>query len=99
MAEFTVTAAQLQSKAEELSQYNASFKKEVENLNQTETQLMGMWDGEAKDTFHGAFNRDKVNMDNFYNAIAQYVNALQQIAAKYAQAESQNTQIASQRSY
>jgi len=99
MAEFQVTAAQLQSKAEELSQYNASFKQKVDSLEETEVALMGMWDGEAKDTFHAAFNRDKVNMQNFYNAIAQYVSALQQIAAKYSQAEAQNTQTASQRSY
>lgn len=99
MAEIMVTAAQLQSKAEELNQLNATFKSKVDGLEQTETALMGMWEGEAKEAFHNAFNRDKINMQNFYNAIAQYVNALQQMAAKYAQGEAQNTQIAQQRTY
>lgn len=99
MAEIMVTAAQLQKKADELNRYNTQFKKKVDSLEQTETSLMGMWDGDAKEAFHNAFNRDKINMQNFYNAIAQYVNVLQQIAASYAKGESQNINTANQRSY
>lgn len=99
MAEIMVTAAQLQSKAEVLNQYNTTFKSKVDSLEQTETALMGMWEGDAKEAFHNAFNRDKINMQNFYNAIAQYVNVLQQIATKYAQGENQNINTANTRSY
>lgn len=99
MAEIKVTASQLNAKAEELEGLNNQFKNTVNALEETETTLMGMWDGEAKDTFHQAFNNDKTQMNNYFNAIAQYVNVMRQIAAKYAQAEAANVGTASQRKY
>ena len=99
MAEIKVTASQLNAKAEELEGLNNQFKNTVNSLEETETALMGMWDGEAKDTFHQAFTSDKTQMNNYFNAIAQYVNVMRQIAAKYAQAEAANVGTASQRKY
>ncbi len=99
MAELIVTAAQLRSKAQELQQLNQTFKAKVDSLEETETALGGMWEGDAKEAFHKAFNSDKIQMTNFYNAIAQYVSVMEQIAAKYEQAESQNVQTASARNY
>lgn len=60
---------------------------------------MGMWEGEAKNAFHNAFQNDKAKMQNFKTAIDQYVAALQNIAAKYAQAEAANVNTASTRNY
>ena len=58
-----------------------------------------MWEGEARDTFHQAFTRDKQQMDVFHQLIAQYVQALLEIAARYEQAEARNREIASARNY
>ena len=58
-----------------------------------------MWEGEANDAFHNAFTRDKVQMDNFYNAIQQYAAVLDNIAAKYEAAEATNTNTATTRTY
>ena len=99
MAELKVTAAQLISKAEELQQLNQTFKAKVDALDETEVALAGMWDGDAKEAFHNAFNKDKVQMTNFYNAIAQYVSVMEQIAAKYNEAEVRNVDTASTRNY
>jgi WXG100 family type VII secretion target len=99
MAELKVTAAQLISKAEELQQLNHTFKAKVDALEETETSLAGMWDGDAKEAFHKAFMSDKVQMTNFYNAIAQYVSVMEQIAAKYNEAEVRNVDTASTRNY
>ena len=99
MAEIKVTASQLNTKAEELEALNNQFKSTVNSLEETEAALAGMWDGEAKDAFHQAFNSDKTQMTNYYNAIAQYVNVMRQIAAKYAQAEATNVSIGSERKY
>lgn len=99
MAEIKVTAAQLNTKAEELEALNNQFKSTVNSLEETEAALAGMWDGEAKDAFHQAFTNDKTQMNNYYNAIAQYVNVMRQIAAKYAQAEATNVSIGSERKY
>ncbi len=99
MAEIKVTATQLNAKAEELEGLNNQFKNTVNALEETEVALAGMWEGEAKDAFHQAFNKDKTQMDNYFNAIAQYVGVMRQIAAKYAQAESVNVATANERKY
>jgi len=94
LGEIKVTASQLRSKADELTQINAAFRSRVESLVEAEAMLMGMWDGEAKTAFHNAFERDKENMSRFYNAIAQFICTLQQIAAKYDNADARSAQIA-----
>lgn len=99
MAELLVTASQLIAKADELKQFNATFKNKVNELEETEANLATMWEGEAKDAFHTAFTNDKTQMNNFYNAIEQYVAVMQQIAANYSKAEAANVDTASARNY
>lgn len=99
MSYFQVTSSQLKAKAEELRNLNATFKSTTGELEELEATLGSQWEGEAKNAFHQAFTRDKVQMDNFYNAIEQYVNVLLTIAAKYENAESINTQTATTRTY
>ena len=99
MSQIRVTAAQLKTQAETLRATNQNFKTRVNNLESTEAQLKSMWEGEANDAFHNAFTRDKVQMDNFYNAIQQYAAVLDNIAAKYEAAEATNTNTATTRTY
>lgn len=99
MALINVTAAHLKAQAEELKQLNATFKSTVNELESTEAQLNSMWEGEANTAFHNAFSRDKIQMDNFYNAIEVYVNALLTIASKYQLAEGMNVETATTRNY
>lgn len=99
MSYFSVTSAQLRAKAQELSDQNSQVKAQIDALLQTETSLGSMWEGDAKTAFHNAFMKDKVQMDNFYTAISNYVTVLNSIAQKYEQAEAQNQEIASTRAY
>lgn len=99
MADFTVSMNDLKAKVEGLRQMNAQFKNLEGELASLEGNLNGMWEGEAKNAFHNAFTSDKTQMDNFYNAIEVYAQRLDTIAAKYAQAEARNIEIASERSY
>lgn len=99
MAEIRVTAAEVRKKAEELRSLNSNFQQKVESLVNSEQSLGAMWEGEAKDAFHAAFNNDKTQMDNFHTAIEQYAAALDRIAAEYEKREAQNANIASQRTY
>lgn len=91
---FTVTPATVNSKAQELHSQNARLKSLIESMRAQEESLNGMWDGEANDAFHNAFMKDITQMSNFYNAIEQYVQKLQEIAKKYQQAENTNCGIA-----
>ena len=99
MALMRVTAAQLRAKAEELANLNNTLKSNVTELEGCEQNLASMWEGQAKDAFHQAFSNDKIQMTNFSTLIEKYVYTLQNIAAKYEQAESINTETASTRKY
>lgn len=99
MAEIMVTSSQLKAKADSLRECNEKFKAQVTNLENQEGSLITMWEGEARNVFDRAFKSDKAQFDNFYNLIMQYVQTLETIAAKYAEAEATNAQIAGTRTY
>ena len=99
MSDFTVSVNDLKAKVDTLRQLNAQFKSQVGELESTEANLNGMWEGEAKETFHNVFTSDKTQMNNFYNAVEVYAQRLETIAQRYAQAEAANVEIAAERSY
>lgn len=99
MSDFRVTINDLKTKVDTLRQLNGQFKSKVEELAGTEANLVGMWEGQARDTFHRAFESDKIQMNNFYNAVEVYAQRLEQIATRYTQAEATNTEIAYERNY
>lgn len=98
MAEIKVTPAQIKNKADNLRQFNAQFKSEVEKLSAYEQQLAGMWEGEAQKAFRSAFNTDKGKMNRFYENVEKFAQAMDNIVEQYSSAEQSNTAIASQRS-
>lgn len=99
MALIQVTAKELRAKAAELRGLNGQFKSQVGSLESQEQVLASMWEGDAKNAFHTAFNNDKTQMDNFHNLIEQYCVTLENIATKYEIAEAQNTETAATRTY
>ena len=99
MANYTVNIQELKNKVEVLRTLNSQFKGQVEKLGETEASLGGMWEGSAREAFRNAFSTDRVQMNNFYNAVEVYVERLEAIATKYMQAEAKNTQIAKERRY
>ncbi len=99
MSQFSVTYQRINSTIQQLTNLNRQFKSAVNTLESTERQLNGMWEGEAKQAFDRAFHSDKVQMDNFYNALQQYINVLTNSLSEYQRTEGQNTQIANSRNY
>lgn len=99
MALIQVTSSQLRLGADGLQKLNREWKNQVENLESLEAELNSMWEGEANQAFHNAFQADKVQMDNFYGAIERYVASLLAIAVKYESAESANLETARARTY
>lgn len=94
-----VSSQELKSKAEELRQLNATFKSTTSELESSEGNLNSMWQGDANDQFHKAFSNDKIQMDNFYNAIEKYVSVLLEMVANYESVEARNTDTATTRNY
>lgn len=99
MSQFSVTFQQIKSAIDQLTQLNSQLKSGIDNLESTEAQLCTMWEGEAKSAFDSAFKKDKGQMDTFHQAIQQYIVKLQEILDQYIKAESNNTNIATNRTY
>ena len=99
MSYFYVTSSELRKKAGRITDLNSQFKSKASQLSQQETALCSMWEGQAKDAFHNAFNTDKEYMNQFYVLIQKYCQALEQIAQAYEDAEARNTDTATKRSY
>lgn len=99
MAEILTTASELKAKSESLQELNQRFMNQITTLEETEGSLNGMWEGQARETFHNAFSSDMVQLRNFYNAIQNYVQVLLQIAAEYMKAENTNVDIGQTRKY
>lgn len=97
MAEIKVTPRELRNKADQLEQFNRQFRNEVKKMEGYESQLSGMWDGDAKQAFRKAFNDDKIKMERFALNIDKYIMALREDAQKYEEAEQKATNIATER--
>ena len=95
MAESRVTSAKLRSGAADLQKLNGQLRSKISELENAESSLNGMWDGDANDKFHLAFSRDKTQMYRFFDAVEQYIRALQQIAENYEAAERKNIAVVS----
>ena len=94
MAQYKVTASELKSAADSLRSYNNSIKNQLESLVNQEQALNNQWDGDANDVFHRAFTTNKAKFDKFVQAVEKFSTTLTQVAERYDQAESKNTQIA-----
>jgi len=99
MAEILVTSATVKSKAQELQNLTEQFKAKVGELENQEASLNNMWQGQANDAFHNAFQRDKAQMTNFASLMMQYVQTLYNIASEYEKAEAMNTNTGNNRTY
>lgn len=99
MPEIRVSSQQLSAKADELQQLNENLKNQIGVLESTEASIAAMWEGLAKETFHSEFLKDKGQMETLKTTFDQYITALREIAANYAQKEGMNQEIASARKY
>ena len=92
-----VTPSELSKKAQELRDLNSKFKNEVEGLNDSETTLGNMWEGDAQKAFHSQFQADREKFNVFYNGIEQYIQRLNDAANAYDKAESETVSTAQTR--
>lgn len=94
MAEFTVTAAEMEKKAEEVGALNADLQSKASELTQIVLSLDSIWEGDAHDAFKTAYSKAQTALDKYSAAILKYSNALSEIAVDYDKTEAANTSIA-----
>lgn len=99
MAKYEVTVAQLKQAQTELSSHNEQFLQRVNDLEAKQQELKAMWQGDANNAFDKVFNEDKDKWRTFAQLIAKYIEALEQIVARYEKGEAANVETARKRSY
>lgn len=92
-----VTTKELRKKAEELRMMNEKFRAEVSGLNEGESRLAAMWEGEAQKVFQQQFRMDSEKFQTFYTGINQYIERLIATADAYDRAEAENVSTAQTR--
>lgn len=99
MSFYQINSNDLRNQCEQLITLNGRLKQEKEALSSNELALNGMWEGEARDTFHQAFIRDMGQMESFIDTIDSYTKVIDQIATRYDSAEAHNYSTANLRTY
>ena len=99
MSFYQVSSSQLRRSGDELIGLVERFKSQKEELSSDEMALAGMWEGEARESFHQAFIRDMGQMEAFVEVVTSYYQVMESIADRYDAAESKNLSIAGNRTY
>lgn len=99
MSRFSVTAAELNSAVNTLTEDNNQFRSRVSDLMNCAQELASMWQGESNDRFNAALNNDQERWAEFATLIDQYTEALQNIIQIYNNAEEANANTAATRNY
>ncbi|MCR4691240.1 MAG: WXG100 family type VII secretion target [Lachnospiraceae bacterium] len=94
MSEIKVTSAQVNQKKEHLRQMNQNFNKNLQKMDQTEQQLLTMWEGDASKAFTANYKKYRAKLNDMYTVFESYCKALEQIIKTYEKTEKHNVQIA-----
>lgn len=86
----TVTPQELRKIAEELRQYNESYKRQLQEMAAIKNSLNMKWEGTAKEAFNKKFEERATLFDAFYMAIQGYISVLLNIAERYDNVERRN---------
>lgn len=99
MSFYQVNSNDLRNQCEQLISLNGRLRQEKETLASNEMALNSMWEGEAHESFHQAFQRDMGQVEAFIEVIDNYTKIMDQIASRYDNAEAKNFNISSNRTY
>ena len=94
MAEFQVTSNEVQSKSLELQNLAKQMRSKIDEMDQIEQNLAGMWEGDAHEAFRSNYTQSKQKMMTFVNALEKYFLTLNDIAVTYHNSENKNIQTA-----
>ena len=97
MADIRVTTQKLRETSTELQAKKDDIARRLDELSELEQRLGTMWEGPAKDSFHGAFTQTHSNCKGFLEAVKGCVVKLDETAAKYEANEARAVEAASKR--
>lgn len=85
-----VSTEQLKSTASEFSSIGGTIRNLTQSMTETITSLSGSWEGEASQSYLAKFNSLQDDIERMHSMINEHVNDLNDMADRYAQAESQS---------
>ena len=101
MSRFVIEANEVMRTASMLAENNNQFRSRVEDLMKVPGvgYNTALWQGEANDTFNMALATDQERWVAFAALVDNYVETLREIVRYYQDAEAENVEIASHRTY
>lgn len=90
MSDYLVNPADIARIMEELTADNETLAGRIEQLRQLQSELTGIWEGEAEQVFQSAMTNDISALESYHALVQQYCLALQEIATEYAETELDN---------
>ena len=97
MAEIKVTTQKLRDTSNDLQAKKDDIARRLDELNELEQRLGAMWEGRAKESFHGAFSQTYNNCKGFLESVKAFIVKLDETAAKYESNEARAAEAASKR--
>ena len=94
MAEYMVNPFSVTDVKKELEASNKVISARIDDLEQINTELSGIWEGLAQEAYREALSKEIVTLQNYQAVISEYCIALSDIAAGYYGIEQQNADIA-----
>ena len=92
MAEIKVTTQKLRDTSNDLQAKKDDIARRLD-----EQRLGAMWEGPAKESFHGAFSQTYNNCKGFLESVKAFIVKLDETAAKYESNEARAAEAASKR--
>lgn len=99
MSRFVINANEVMHVASMLTENNNQFRARVEDLMNTAQELASMWQGEANNSFNAALATDQERWAAFAALVDTHVETLREIVRHYQNAEAENVEIATRRTY
>ena len=92
MSDFVVSINDLKAKVDTLRQLNGQFKNQVGELEATESNLNGMWEGEASTAYIAKFRGLEDDIQRMTRMIQEHSEDLQEMARIYSEADMANAE-------
>lgn len=89
-----VTTQKLKDEANGLKNVKSQLQNEITAMRSISGRYLSLWEGEAKQAFVGAVDKNMNLLNLFVNNMEKFINALNNIAADYEKSESKAKSIA-----
>ena len=93
MAQIRTSTQEMRGAAETVEQLASDYRKQVQALYQTGSELDNQWDCDANASFTAQMGQDQARFEQLNTVLAQYVQVMRDNAAEYDKTEGAAVQV------